>query len=199
MEARFPHISPSSSEAADSPEDPTRLLAWVEGHAGALCAGCEMPLCGHALLHSRAGAGAVPPRCCPCLAKVLRLDPGTLAENLSAYVRRRDCYRLAWEKIQQQEPDCPLALPVKPTPGDHSHQSTGAPAHHSEWDAGDLGCGDLLLPLRGRMRALAPGQVLRLIARDPSAPEDLPAWCGVTGHRLLHANHPTYWICRRDD
>ena len=89
MEGRCPHISPSSSEAADSLEDPTRLLAWVECHAGALCAGCEMPLCGHALLHSRAGAGAVPPRCCPCLAKVLRLDPGTLAENLSALLGKK--------------------------------------------------------------------------------------------------------------
>ncbi len=141
----------------------------------------------------------MPPRCCECLARVLRLDPATLAGNLAAYVRRRDCFRLAWEKIQQQEPDCPLGHSVKPAAIDSPQTEQETPGHHADWDAGDLGCGDLLLPLRGRMRALEAGQILRLVARDPSAPEDLPAWCGVTGHRLLHARHPTYWIQRRED
>ncbi|MFM8932877.1 MAG: sulfurtransferase TusA family protein [Gemmataceae bacterium] len=199
MDARLPDNFPAPYQDPDSPEDPARLLAWVEGHAGALCAGCESPLCGHALLHSRAGAGAVPPRCGICLAKVLRLDQATLVGNLTAYVRRRDCYRLAWEKIQQREPDCPLGHSVRPISGESAPSDDGTPGHQADWDAGDLGCGDLLLPLRGRMRALQSGQVLRLIARDPSAPEDLPAWCGVTGHRLLQARHPTYWIQRRED
>ncbi len=33
-----------------------------------------------------------------------------------------------------------------------------------------------------RMTALAPGQVLRLVALDPGAPADIPAWCRMTGH-----------------
>jgi tRNA 2-thiouridine synthesizing protein A len=65
------------------------------------------------------------------------------------------------------------------------------------WDAGSLGCGELLVLLRGRMQALAPGQVLALVARDPGAIEDLPAWCRLTGHVLLRAEHPVYHLRRR--
>ena len=53
-----------------------------------------------------------------------------------------------------------------------------------EWNAGELGCGDLVLELRRRLRE-APGQVFKVIALDLGAPEDIPAWCGMTGHQLL--------------
>ncbi len=69
----------------------------------------------------------------------------------------------------------------------------------AQWDAGDLGCGELVLELRARMRALQPGQVLRLVARDPGAIEDLPAWCRITGHRLISAQPPTYLIERKEE
>jgi tRNA 2-thiouridine synthesizing protein A len=68
-----------------------------------------------------------------------------------------------------------------------------------EWDAGNMGCGELVLELRTRMLALAPGEYFRLTARDPGAPQDLPAWCRLTGHRLVQANHPQYLIERRKD
>jgi tRNA 2-thiouridine synthesizing protein A len=67
------------------------------------------------------------------------------------------------------------------------------------WDAGDMGCGELVIDLRLRMRALAAGKVLRLVARDPGAREDLPAWCGMTGHALVHAAHPVYHIRRKEN
>jgi tRNA 2-thiouridine synthesizing protein A len=67
-----------------------------------------------------------------------------------------------------------------------------------EWNAGDMGCGELVMLLRLRMQALGPGQRLRLIARDPGAREDLPAWCGLTGHTLVRALHPEYIIERRE-
>jgi len=66
------------------------------------------------------------------------------------------------------------------------------------WDAAAMGCGELIIHLRARMNALQPGQRLRLIAQDPGAREDLPAWCRLTGHTLVHANHPEYWIARRE-
>ena len=72
-------------------------------------------------------------------------------------------------------------------------------AARDEWDAGDMGCGELVLELRSKMLALRPGEYLRLIARDPGAPEDLPAWCRLTGHRLVEADHPQYLIERRRD
>jgi tRNA 2-thiouridine synthesizing protein A len=74
----------------------------------------------------------------------------------------------------------------------------GPVAVDAEWDAGDLGCGELVLTLRGRLQALAPGQVLRLIARDPGAPADIPAWCRLTGHLLVLARHPVYLIRRKE-
>ena len=72
------------------------------------------------------------------------------------------------------------------------------PEAREEWDAGEMGCGDLVLELRLRLGKLRPGEVLRLCARDPGAPEDLPAWCRLTGHGLLRARHPDYWIKRKE-
>ena len=66
----------------------------------------------------------------------------------------------------------------------------------AEWDAGDMGCGDLVLELRHRIARLEPGQVLKVIALDPGAPADMPAWCRLTGHTLLHQEHPVYLIER---
>ena len=66
-----------------------------------------------------------------------------------------------------------------------------------EWDAGDRGCGEIVMELRRVMQDMAPGATLKLTARDAGAPEDLPAWCRMTGHVLLRAEHPDYWIRRR--
>jgi tRNA 2-thiouridine synthesizing protein A len=66
------------------------------------------------------------------------------------------------------------------------------------WDAGDQGCGELALDLRVRLEKLRPGEVFRLTSRDLGAPEDLPAWCRLTGHALLAAEPPHYWIRRKD-
>ena len=55
----------------------------------------------------------------------------------------------------------------------------------AEWDAGELGCGELAIQLKPRIAAVRPGGLFRLIARDPGAPEDIPAWCRLTGHTLV--------------
>jgi tRNA 2-thiouridine synthesizing protein A len=67
-----------------------------------------------------------------------------------------------------------------------------------QWDAGDLGCGELILELRTRVGRMRPGQVLRLVALDPGAPADLPAWCRLTGHELVAMQHPVYYIRREE-
>ena len=67
-----------------------------------------------------------------------------------------------------------------------------------EWDAGDLGCGDLVLELRARVERLRPGEILKLVARDPGAAADLPAWCRMTGHTLVSGEHPVYFIRRKE-
>jgi tRNA 2-thiouridine synthesizing protein A len=63
----------------------------------------------------------------------------------------------------------------------------------ASWDAGEMGCGELLLALRHRLRAM-PGRVLKLVATDAGAPEDIPAYCRVTGHELQRAEGHVYWI-----
>lgn len=67
----------------------------------------------------------------------------------------------------------------------------------ARWNAGALGCGELVIELRGRLAHLAPGSLFELVASDPGAPADLPAWCRMTGHQLAQADHPTYLIRRR--
>lgn len=64
------------------------------------------------------------------------------------------------------------------------------------WDAGETGCGQLIVQLGARLDRMRPGETIEVIARDPGAPTDLPAWCRMTGHELVAADHPTYVIRR---
>ncbi|MER7008569.1 sulfurtransferase TusA family protein [Dactylosporangium sp. NPDC000555] len=63
-------------------------------------------------------------------------------------------------------------------------------------DGTGLLCVTLLLRLRRAIQDLAPGTVVHVIATDPAAPLDLPAWCHLTGHdylgQLPDPGPPTY-------
>lgn len=63
-------------------------------------------------------------------------------------------------------------------------------------DGGDRRCAQLLVALRRLTRTVAPGTVVHLVATDPVAPLDVPAWCHLTGHTYLGpvagADRPTY-------
>ncbi|WP_217369012.1 sulfurtransferase TusA family protein [Nonomuraea antri] len=65
-------------------------------------------------------------------------------------------------------------------------------------DGGDRRCVQLLIELRALVADLTPGTVVHLIATDPAAPIDLPAWCHLTGHTYLGpapaAERPTYAV-----
>ena len=69
----------------------------------------------------------------------------------------------------------------------------------TRWDAGETGCGQLIVGLRRQLEGLASGDLLELIARDAGAPYDLPAWCRMTGHTLVSAAHPVYVIQKKVD
>ncbi|MFI7596565.1 sulfurtransferase TusA family protein [Actinoplanes sp. NPDC049681] len=58
-------------------------------------------------------------------------------------------------------------------------------------DGGDRRCVQLLIELRRLILAVPTGAVIHLIATDPAAPVDLPAWCHLTGHTYLGAVHGT--------
>jgi tRNA 2-thiouridine synthesizing protein A len=67
------------------------------------------------------------------------------------------------------------------------------------WDAAEMGCGQLVVELRRRLIEMPAGEMLEVVARSPGAPTDLPAWCRMTGHTLVSAEHPIYIIQRRED
>lgn len=72
-------------------------------------------------------------------------------------------------------------------------------AFDRRFDGGDTGCGDVLLDLRAFFRGLAAGTRVAILARDAGSPVEIPAWCRVTGHRFLEAEHPYYLTVVRDD
>lgn len=65
-----------------------------------------------------------------------------------------------------------------------SHPSPPAEADLTVDGAGLL-CVTLLLRLRKQIEGAPPGTVVHVIATDPAAPLDLPAWCHMTGHTYL--------------
>ncbi|OYX67919.1 MAG: SirA domain-containing protein [Rhizobiales bacterium 32-66-11] len=69
----------------------------------------------------------------------------------------------------------------------------GTAAHEAveSWDAGHMGCGELVMLLRIRLKAM-PGRVLEVIAHDTGAPEDLPAWCRMTRNELIRHDSETH-------
>lgn len=63
----------------------------------------------------------------------------------------------------------------------------GAATPDAVCDGGDLDCGSgLLLIIRAAMAPLRPGGTLLVKSREISVREDLPAWCRMVGHGLLH-------------
>ncbi len=74
-----------------------------------------------------------------------------------------------------------------------------------KWDA-ELDARGLLCPLpvlkaRKRLMALAPGEVLRVLADDPAALIDIPHFCAEQGHELAaqeDLGHPCHaYLLRR--
>ncbi|MFQ5623069.1 MAG: sulfurtransferase TusA family protein [Paracoccaceae bacterium] len=62
-----------------------------------------------------------------------------------------------------------------------------------KWDA-ELDALGLLCPLpvlkaRKRLKALAAGEVLRIVADDPAAAVDVPHFCAEQGHALVAHEH----------
>jgi TusA-related sulfurtransferase len=78
-----------------------------------------------------------------------------------------------------------MSRPTPPAEADLSVDGTG------------LLCVTLLLRLRQAVDGAPPGTVVHVLADDPAAPLDLPAWCHMTGHHYLGPlpgddDRPTY-------
>ncbi len=57
--------------------------------------------------------------------------------------------------------------------------------------------------LHNRIRDIAPGDVLQVLATDPSTQRDIPKFCAFLGHELLQQDESDgkyrYWLRKRDD
>jgi len=191
----------------------TAILEDLLRMRGSRCQECGAALCGHLTLMSVVSGYKDSPRCLPCLSLALGRPPEAVRDHLFGYIKSRECRRAGWAWANREEGSEPDTLPACLWPpagfaneklaagkaAIASDSSALRPLPDAEWDAGNLGCGDLVMGLRMRLQPMAPGQILKLTATDPGVPEDLPAWCRLTGHTLLVSNHPEYWIQRKEN
>lgn len=54
-----------------------------------------------------------------------------------------------------------------------------------------------IIALAKRMRGVGIGQVVRVLADDPAAANDVPAWCRMTGQEYLGAAETDAYDVRR--
>jgi tRNA 2-thiouridine synthesizing protein A len=190
------------------------LLRTIDQLRELPCHGCGKAICGHEALMSFAMGFKNEPKCWPCISETMGHSKEVLRDHVFAYIKHRSCHYDGWHWASREEGFDPERLPKCLWPDDASLEAEQEPlclttseeqipiteiSYDSEWDAGDMGCGDLVLELRLRLHSLQPGQILKLIATDSGASEDLPAWCRMTKHTLLCSDHPVYLIKRKSD
>lgn len=197
------------------------VIAEVDARRGTACGACAVALIGHDVVLSMLMGLRGAPRCIACLAAGVGDAVGPFLSRAHANVRRLDCYSAGWrhadrllaaERAEWPESRVPAVLRLDVTEDEErddgrarvarapaTGEASEVPHVDAQLDAGDMGCGDLVLELRARLQELTPGDVLRVRATDPGAPGDLPAWCRVTRNPLVHSEHPLYWIQRRHD
>lgn len=183
-------INPMDDQSADD-SLPLRELHRL---AGGRCRDCGLVFSARDAVGSIALGFKDAPRCLRCLARGLGQDPGKLRSDLVAHARRHECFARAWAAAE----GLALADDNRTRAADSYLTSSAVPTPDEAWDAGGLGCGELVLELRTRLNALAAGSVLGVIASDLASPEDLPAWCRMTGNPLVYMNHPAYYIRRKE-
>jgi tRNA 2-thiouridine synthesizing protein A len=68
-------------------------------------------------------------------------------------------------------------------------------------DATGLNCPEPVMMLHNKVRDLAAGSVLKVIATDPSTRRDIPKFCMFLGHELVQqeeeAGQYLYWIRKK--
>jgi tRNA 2-thiouridine synthesizing protein A len=65
------------------------------------------------------------------------------------------------------------------------------------WQAGETGCSGLIVGLKREIAEIEPDELLKVTALDAGARVDIRAWCRMTGHSLVAAEHPTYILRRK--
>ena len=199
----------------DPPDDELvtqALLLDLQGIRERHCTVCGAAICGHEALMSLAMGFKTAPQCAACLSDSLGHSRETLRNRLTSFITSRNCYNEGWLWANREEGIEPGVLPrclwptVPPATSQsaetvHAENGNGAEGSGSdfdaEWDAGDMGCGDLVLELRTRMNPMQSGQIMRLLATNPGAREDIPSWCRLTGNTLIHTSDAVYIIRKK--
>lgn len=72
-----------------------------------------------------------------------------------------------------------------------------------EFDAKGLLCPEPVMLLHVQMRKIQAGEVLKVLATDPSTTRDIPKFCQFLGHTLLLSEEVDgeyfYWIKKKDN
>ncbi len=70
-------------------------------------------------------------------------------------------------------------------------------ADHS-LDTSGLSCPEPVMMLHNKIRDMAAGEVLEILATDPATTRDIPKFCNFLGHELLEEQHDgdhyRYWV-----
>jgi tRNA 2-thiouridine synthesizing protein A len=68
-------------------------------------------------------------------------------------------------------------------------------------DAGEKGCGELLILVFKAMKSMQPGEMLEVVAYSAGAPADIPAWCRLTRNPLVGVERtkPTHFFIRKGE
>jgi TusA-related sulfurtransferase len=68
-------------------------------------------------------------------------------------------------------------------------------------DAGEKGCGELLILVFKAMKVMQPGEILEVLAYSAGAPADIPAWCRMTGNPLIavECTKPAHFFIRKGE
>jgi tRNA 2-thiouridine synthesizing protein A len=179
------------------------VLATLATTTGKPCARCTTTVCSHDALASLVLGFHREPRCTDCLGRETMREPGVLRDEIAGYALSKECLTVGWRWASAREPRCGWLDGLRAATGvaneAPAHPHDAEPAYDAEWNAGDLACGELLLQLRLRLHAMAPGSTIKVTALDTAAPEDMPAWCRLTGHALVCARHPIYFFVRRKE
>jgi tRNA 2-thiouridine synthesizing protein A len=188
------------------------LLLDLKGIRERRCTVCDTAICGHEALMSLAMGFKTAPQCAACLSASLGHSRETLRDRLSSFITSRNCYNEGWLWANREEGIEPGVLPpclwptvppatnqdAETVPAENGNGAEGSASDFdAEWDAGDMGCGDLVLELRTRVNPMQSGQVMRLLAANPGAREDIPSWCRLTGNVLITSRHPVYVIRKK--
>ncbi len=66
-------------------------------------------------------------------------------------------------------------------------------------DASGLFCPEPVMMLHNKVRDIATGELLKVIATDPSTQRDIPKFCAFLGHELIEqgSQDDSYWYLIR--